>query len=1088
MNKKYLSVILFGALVLGTAGTFTSCKDYDDDIANLQEQIDKKASVEELQSKIAALQQDVSAAKTAAEDAKNKAQEALNEAQKAADKAQDAADKAQNAGDKAQDALDKANGAGSGDVTSAELQALKNELQAQIDKLASLEEVEKKLNALEEKLKGEFPTDKELADLAAEVDTLSAEVMALIGHRLTSLSVIPTTHVNGIAAITLTTLQYTPQKYVAKDHPSGHTTDPWLDHTDNGTARYISTDNNVAYFHVSPNMGVRTEDIETPIFDCIQSENIVTKAGGVAVKENSPIEPVSYNIDNNVLTVNFKKTITGFIGKTDVDASKETFYMASLKAPIAENNLTPGEKESIENGDVDGVYVNSEYVRLEELIKVPYLVNTRTDFTKAMTGSFANETQTDAEGTFYVHYYDSACVYHSEANDLVDVKCAYDEALDLKKLVKVCVTDEGATDHTAHADLPNYKEYGLSFRFYLATAPYITLGGPEGNSNRTDQQKFAEIDNPTNGIMTSKVYTVGEGGESATAVGREPIVRIELRDTVNNALVAQRYVKIKWARETGERAITHNLADSIYVCGNYQGRLGTQDMNEVIYNGAKDGGMTKQEFHAVYTDAGFDGTTGEGEGTVKLLKNTENGVESYNLLWTLTHTDIVTKYPVWKSQETMTFSKVCTWVDPTGAYPTLKIKLTRTIYKPVFNLWGYDGRYWKNNNNWDVFNVNPIVYDTQESNPAWPLANSPENNPTCNIYTDLLNGFLDDMGVKPTIGASGAIYFTDKEREGLKFYYSNSYPTATSGFKGVGRAATTYAAYDDEGVRFVFDAEKLEAPNTEYVYQYFNGTNVVDKTATVSPDGTVLYINGEKAAEIVNYGTNPLKSGEKTYNIRLVESNPDHAPRAAGTPTEAAKAIVGKYVPIKLVADLCYEDACATAPALAPAHTQTIKAYDAFIIEPLTVREGDTEDFTDATIGGSTIDVKGAFTYISWNKNAQGQNYVVANTSGLAKDLWEFYEVVEGKWMTNQITSNLQLVDGNLIPTEGVTNGPLPSNTSVVYNRANETLTYNNYSGTPVNRDYKLFIPVEFGYKWKTFTKIFTVDVKANAGTPTKAL
>ena len=32
MNKKYLSVVLFGALLAASAGTFTSCKDYDDDI------------------------------------------------------------------------------------------------------------------------------------------------------------------------------------------------------------------------------------------------------------------------------------------------------------------------------------------------------------------------------------------------------------------------------------------------------------------------------------------------------------------------------------------------------------------------------------------------------------------------------------------------------------------------------------------------------------------------------------------------------------------------------------------------------------------------------------------------------------------------------------------------------------------------------------------------------------------------------------------------------------------------------------------------------------------------------------------------
>lgn len=39
MRKKYLSALLFGALLFASAGTFTSCKDYDDDIDNLQEQI-----------------------------------------------------------------------------------------------------------------------------------------------------------------------------------------------------------------------------------------------------------------------------------------------------------------------------------------------------------------------------------------------------------------------------------------------------------------------------------------------------------------------------------------------------------------------------------------------------------------------------------------------------------------------------------------------------------------------------------------------------------------------------------------------------------------------------------------------------------------------------------------------------------------------------------------------------------------------------------------------------------------------------------------------------------------------------------------
>ena len=186
MNKKFLSVTLFSALMLGTAGTFTSCKDYDDDIKDLQEQLDKKASLDDLNAKVTTLQTAVDEAKSAANEAKNKAQEAL----------------------------DKANST-EGGVSEADLTALKKELEKQIEKLASLEAVETKINDLKEELEGGFVTDEKLKDLAAEVDALSAQVMSIIGHRLTSLAVIPTSHINGIAAITLTTLQYTPQEYKA---------------------------------------------------------------------------------------------------------------------------------------------------------------------------------------------------------------------------------------------------------------------------------------------------------------------------------------------------------------------------------------------------------------------------------------------------------------------------------------------------------------------------------------------------------------------------------------------------------------------------------------------------------------------------------------------------------------------------------------------------------------------------------------------------------------------------------------------------------------------------------------------------------
>ena len=53
MNKKLLSAILFGALMVTSTGTFVSCKDYDDDIDEINGKIDKiETTLSELESKI----------------------------------------------------------------------------------------------------------------------------------------------------------------------------------------------------------------------------------------------------------------------------------------------------------------------------------------------------------------------------------------------------------------------------------------------------------------------------------------------------------------------------------------------------------------------------------------------------------------------------------------------------------------------------------------------------------------------------------------------------------------------------------------------------------------------------------------------------------------------------------------------------------------------------------------------------------------------------------------------------------------------------------------------------------------------------
>ena len=73
MNKRFLSTLLFGALFIASTSVFVSCKDYDDDIKNLQTQIDKAA----LKSDLTALQTQLTNASTNAETAMKNLEEKL---------------------------------------------------------------------------------------------------------------------------------------------------------------------------------------------------------------------------------------------------------------------------------------------------------------------------------------------------------------------------------------------------------------------------------------------------------------------------------------------------------------------------------------------------------------------------------------------------------------------------------------------------------------------------------------------------------------------------------------------------------------------------------------------------------------------------------------------------------------------------------------------------------------------------------------------------------------------------------------------------------------------------------------------------
>ena len=188
MNKKVITAMMLGALVV-SATSLTSCKDYDDDINNLQEQIDKaalKSDVEALKTQLATAQAtadaaqkkaeanatDIAAVKDAAKTAGETAAKAVEAAANAQTSADDAATVAKNAKELA-DAASKAAAANADAVA-----AIKKDLadaQAAIAKCATADELNKAITDAKADIEKTYATKADLNKTNEAVAKLQAE-------------------------------------------------------------------------------------------------------------------------------------------------------------------------------------------------------------------------------------------------------------------------------------------------------------------------------------------------------------------------------------------------------------------------------------------------------------------------------------------------------------------------------------------------------------------------------------------------------------------------------------------------------------------------------------------------------------------------------------------------------------------------------------------------------------------------------------------------------------------------------------------------------------------------------------------------
>lgn len=250
MKKKYFSALLMGALTIASVSTFTSCKDYDDDIDNLQSQIDKaglQSDIDALKTQLQDAASTASAAKTTAESALAKANDAAVKAdvekaiqnvevtankaatdvataisnaanaQTTADGAQKAADAAAKAAKDAQKQADQAVKDAAAAATTANAAAKQADFEKALERIGNLEtsrvtadKLDEKLTQLKEELLGADGDKETIGSLTVKVNAYKGAVEELYSA-VTSVELVETySGVNGFTSNWNTTNGITP--------------------------------------------------------------------------------------------------------------------------------------------------------------------------------------------------------------------------------------------------------------------------------------------------------------------------------------------------------------------------------------------------------------------------------------------------------------------------------------------------------------------------------------------------------------------------------------------------------------------------------------------------------------------------------------------------------------------------------------------------------------------------------------------------------------------------------------------------------------------------------------------------------------
>lgn len=1026
MNKKYFSVLLMGAMTVATVGTVTSCKDYDDDISNLQEQIDKLSeTIKNIQTQInnGAILTSVTPTENGMTITLNQNGQTKNytisngkdgqngkswkigdngnwwydEGNGYVDSKLPARGEKGDKGDNGKDGDDGTNGEnGKYYVPNPETGCFDIYQDGKKPESTNIPYTATAENAIT------ATWEKGVLTLVGVKDAVDGKIVLNLNSVLRAMVFNPSHYVDGVEAIDLATYTYQPLGVKNVDADGDFLADaPFYALLADGVTvespLYFAPDMKASYFLNPSNADVTEEAKDYKFLMSSAKYTDFTRAAATSIFTVKKVE----NKD----------------GKLNVSAKYDGEAIKQL--------------ERTETRDREMTLVALQYTKDDATVTSDFATLTTSDYSDVHILS-AKSAYTDrrawlftsATKTIYKHF-DSQnpannVVQESSTEDgvtpVAEVKYDNDKGIDLRSLIRTSwnVNYSPVTVETTNATEEKVKEAGFKYSFELV--------GYHTGANKTSQSAHAAIAADGYTLRPQAVDDNGKqqaygAAQTRAIIGREPLVRVILNDTVHNKIAAVAYMKIKIAENVttaDPTQITKDFADNTAFtlnCDDANPALNKKVTWYEIENkilADKQVNMSKLEFEDTYQLDGpatdltqFDKNTINANaispkiGKVIVTTADVNGTMTQVLQWTMSGNEAYTYFNT---------------ADATGKKPTSISTYVRYTLKPdktAPNKYIYVKFTWTPS----AININPVANFGNENKikQAW----YGENNLTAGTGYAEIHGNVEQMGT------------ADSDDE-FKFDIRNTL---------LGNKITV---------------DKMAAP-----YDVLNNT-VADHAQFTFVDGNNCYAS---ANGLTLYGDEA-----ETYKIATM------TPEGVVTLSKDAETLVrlNKKSPKDIANVLTARVAVKSSLCWGAGIKINNNEFNVKFIRPISV-ESATAEFTDAVATTSKVNL----TFKNWN----GFDFTDPNRAFPSTDYFAYYKVSKIELETGEATTDL---NGSWDKLSHVTSKIKLKYTAPTENpiQANKygTLTYNN-NGLTVGT-FHITIPAKITYEWGVLNTEVVVTVK----------